>query len=300
VIEGDFITGDTEREFSCMGDQTKASAKHWCFTLNNYDITEQEKVQQLGQHRDVAYLIIGREKGEKGTPHLQGYIAFHKRKRFSQTKGLISDRAHLEKANGSPIQNREYCSKGGDFDEYGVIPKGQGSRTDLSSVVKDIEDGATLQEIAKKHPAATLRYGNGIQRLRMFIRPRRETPPEIWTLWGKTGTGKTRRVWEFADVDKLWVHPGDRWFDGYDGQPAVLFDDFDGSWFKLSYLLKLLDRYIFQVPVKGGYTWWKPKVIYITSNLNPKEWYPAAHQEHQRALIRRIEEFGHIQECFKY
>lgn len=134
-------------------------------------------------------------------------------------------------------------------------------------------------------------------RLRMFHRPERPAPPQIWTFWGKTGTGKTRRVWEFANVDELWVHPGDRWFDGYDSQRAVLFDDFDGSWFKLSYLLKLLDRYMMQVPVKGGYVWWNPKTIYLTSNINPKDWYPQANEEHKAALKRRLTEFGHIQEC---
>lgn len=157
-----------------------------------------------------------------------------------------------------------------------------------------------MHQLAEEFPSIILRYGNGVQRLRGLYRPERTTVPEIWTLWGKTGTGKTRRVWEFADVEQLWVHPGDKWFDGYDGQPAVLFDDFDGSWFKLSYLLKLLDRYPMPVPVKGNHTWWRPKTIYITSNLNPQDWYPNAHEEHKRALLRRLREYGHIQECTHY
>lgn len=281
---------------------TRGSAKNWCFTLNNFNDDEQEILRALGSEspEGIKYLVFGREKGAEGTPHLQGYISFEARKTLRQVRGLVSERAHFEKARGSPGENRAYCTKDGDFEEFGTVPSGQGSRSDLERVAKAIKQGKTLRDLAEEFPAVVLRYGSGVQRLRMFVRPEREGPPEIWTLWGKTGTGKTRRVWEFADAERMWVHPGDRWFDGYDGQPAVLFDDFDGSWFKLSYLLKLLDRHIFQVPVKGGYTWWAPKTIYITSNLHPKEWYQSAHKEHQAALLRRLREFGHIQECFRY
>lgn len=277
-------------------------AKHWCFTLNNPEDEEESDVEAIGRQlsSDVVYLVFGREKGVQETPHLQGFISFGKRKSLAQVRRLVSSRAHFEVARGSPKQAADYCKKDDDFEEFGVIPRGQGERTDLAACIKAIKEGKSLREIAEEHPSTVLRYGSGVQRLRMFVRPERKSPPEIWTLWGKTGTGKTRRVWEFADVSQLWCHPGDRWFDGYDGQDAVLFDDFDGSWFKLSYLLKLLDRYVFQVPVKGGYTWWAPKTIYLTSNLNPTDWYGSAHEEHKRALLRRLNEFGTIQECFSY
>ena len=277
-------------------------SKHYVFTLNNYTEDEEALLQAIGTEKtgDVAYLVYGRETGKEGTKHLQGFISFSKRKTFKSTKRLISDRAHVEAAKGTPEQASEYCKKDEDYEEFGTCPKGQGARSDLARVAQAIKQGASLREIADDFPAAVLRYGSGVQRLRLFHRPERNSEPEIWTLWGKTGTGKTRRVWEFADVDKLWVHPGDRWFDGYDAQPAVLFDDFDGSWFKLSYLLRILDRYPMQVPVKGGYAWWVPCTIYITSNLHPKEWYKNAEPEHQRALMRRLTEFGTIQECHRF
>lgn len=274
-------------------------AKHWCFTLNNYTEDEFQALEALGTELpgNVTYLVIGKEKGESGTPHIQGFISFSKKKAFGTVKAIISQRAHLKAAKGTPRQASDYCKKDNDWKEFGVVPAGRGARTDLIEVAQKIREGARMRDIAEDHPQAVLRYGSGIQRLRSYIRTERPHPPEIWVLWGKTGTGKTRRVWEFADVDELWVHPGDRWFDGYDGHTAVLFDDFDGSWFKLTYLLKLIDRYVFQVPVKGGYCWWNPRVIYFTSNLNPKDWYPTAHDEHKNALMRRLREFGSIQEC---
>lgn len=101
--------------------------------------------------------------------------------------------------------------------------------------------------------------------------------------------GKTRSVWENATTEEdVFVYPGGGWFDGFDNHPIVLFDDFGGSEFKISYLLKLLDRYPLRVPIKGGFVEWNPLEIYITSNLNPNVWYPNAHAEHVAALFRRF------------
>lgn len=278
-----------------------SAAKHWCWTLNNYTEDELNSLQALDNELPgIKYIVWGKEEGEEKTPHLQGYVAFDKRKTLASTRRLISSRSHCEITKGSPKQAADYCKKDGDYEQYGTLPVGQGARTDLAICADLVKKGTPIREIADICPQTLLRYGSGVQRLKMLYRPERIGPPELWVLWGRTGTGKTRRVWEFANKDELWVHPGQKWFDGYDGHAAVLFDDFDGSWFKLTYLLKLIDRYVFQVPVKGGHAWWAPKVIYFTSNLNPKEWYPQAHDEHKNALLRRFREFGHIQECTKY
>lgn len=83
-------------------------AKRWCFTLNNY--TEEEliiigsKVPELCEK-----YIIGKEVGESGTPHLQGYIEL---KSKARPKGLFGiDRIHWEVARGNRMDNDKYCSK---------------------------------------------------------------------------------------------------------------------------------------------------------------------------------------------
>ncbi|APA62654.1 putative replication protein [uncultured virus] len=271
------------------------TAKHWCWTLNNPTDLERDQLEAIGNElpEPIVYLVYGDEVGESGTPHLQG----SGRKELPWVKNAISDRAHLEAAKGTTKQASDYCKKDGNFKEFGTLPKGRGQRTDIAGCVNQIKAGKSLREITELHPEIILRYGSGVLRLRQHYRPTRETPPQIWVFWGPTGTGKTRRVWEFTDPNELWVHPGERWFDGYDGHPAVLFDDFDGSWFKLSYLLKLLDRYVMPVPVKGAQAWWCPKTIYITSNIKPEEWYQGSNQNHRDALMRRLTEFGTIEHC---
>lgn len=276
-----------------------SSAKNWCFTLNNYTDDDVNLLEALGTelNEPIQYLVFGRETGESGTPHLQGYITFTRRKTLAFVKQLISDRIHCEISRGTPLQAATYCKKDGDYKEYGTIPKGKGARSDLVAVAKKIREGANVRKIAEEHPEAIIRYGSGILRLRRMYRPTREHPPQIKVFWGPTGTGKTRRVWEFADKDELWLHPGGQWFDGYDGQKMVLLDDFDGSWFKLSFLLRLLDRYPMPVAVKGDHAWWVPTTIFITSNLEPKDWYPNGHKDHVAALMRRLSEFGEIVNC---
>lgn len=273
-------------------------SKNWCWTLNNYTDAELESLQTLVAKGIALYVIYGKEVGKSGTKHLQGFISFGNRKKLGGVKQILGSRAHIESARATNSQAANYCKKDGEFTEFGELPQGSGCRTDLVAVAEQCRDGTSFREIAETDPSSAIRYGTGILRLKQLYRPTRLHPPTIWTFWGKTGTGKTRRVWEFADLEELWVSPGSgTWFDGYDGHASVLFDDFDGSYFKLSYLLRILDRYVFQVPVKGAFAWWAPTTIYITSNINPAEWYVNANEEHKRALMRRLTENGTIQEC---
>jgi hypothetical protein len=55
--------------------------------------------------------IIGKEVGEQGTPHLQGYVEFGSPKTFNTVKLILGQRSHLEKAKADRAANIEYCSK---------------------------------------------------------------------------------------------------------------------------------------------------------------------------------------------
>jgi len=78
---------------------------------------------------------------------------------------------------------------------------------------------------------------------------------------------------------------GQLWFDGYDGQDVVIFDDFYGG-LPLPYMLRLLDGYPMRLPIKGGHTYAKWTKVYLTSNVPPTEWY----QDPDGAFARRIHE----------
>lgn len=275
------------------------SAKNYCFTINNYTNEHKQhladKCQGVGDGNSsclAKYLVYGEEVGEQGTAHLQGFVSFKSRKTFLQAKAWLPTGTHIEVAKGSPSQNRDYCTKDGAFTEFGQAPPGRGARTDLVAVATAIKDGQTEQQVFEQFPATYIRYQRALDTLIQRYRPTRDLaePPTVRVYWGKTGTGKTRAVYdEFALAD-IYKHPGEGWFNGYIGQPVALFDDFDGSVFKLNYLLQLTDRYPMIVPIKGNYVNWVPTTLIFTSNKHPNDWFLGAYQEHRNALIRRISE----------
>lgn len=262
-------------------------SKHFCFTLNNYNASELLLLRSLVHFNKVEYICWGFETGEQGTPHLQGFVSNLSRKTLARTKVLLQcPRIHLEQRRGTVSQAIDYCQKEGVFEEYGQRPSGQGSRNDLAAVKKSIDDGKRLREIADDHFTPFLKYHKGIQLYYSLKATPRNWETLVIVYWGSTGTGKTRSV--IDNATDLYTHVGGQWFDGYMGQSQVLFDDFSGSCFKISYLLKLLDRYPMSVPIKGGFVNWCPREIYITSNLDPDIWYANAHPEHILALRRRF------------
>lgn len=276
-------------------------AKHWVFTINNWDDATVDRLRQLGADASrTKYLVFGYETAPTtGTQHLQGFITFAKRTTMANAKANISERSYLAIARGSPAQASKYCKKDdNNYEEFGQITGGQGSRTDLQNASIMARDGKSLREIFYEYPDTVVKYHSGLRTGISLSRTReKDRVPEIKVLWGETGTGKSRRVREWVSEDELYNHTGTSWFDHYNGELAVLFDDFDGSWFKLHYLLKLLDRYKMWAPIKGAFVLWNPRHIYITSNLHPEDWYPNGNPSHRRSLMRRIEQYGCIIHC---
>lgn len=90
-----------------------APSKRWCFTLNNPTPEEYKSIRENFTSSSKTKYIIGKEKGEEGTPHLQGYVHFEKKIRPLSLK--LSKRIHWEKAKGSETQNIDYCSKDGSY-----------------------------------------------------------------------------------------------------------------------------------------------------------------------------------------
>lgn len=105
--------------------------------------------------------------------------------------------------------------------------------------------------------------------------------------FGRTGTGKSRRV--FEEYPDAYVKcGGNDWWDHYAGEKTVIFDDFRGDWFKFSTLLTLLDRYPTKVPFKGGICEMSATHFVITCSKRPEELFCNTKGERLDQLIRRI------------
>lgn len=85
-----------------------STSKHWCFTLNNHTKDCLTGILNIfGPMVPKVSYVFQEEKGENGTPHLQGYINFKKRVRPMQL--FKNKRIHWEKCR-SPKHSIAYCS----------------------------------------------------------------------------------------------------------------------------------------------------------------------------------------------
>lgn len=116
------------------------SGKVWCFTLNNYVETELVSLRESLSKEEVRYAVFGKEKGSEDTPHLQGYVSFRKVKRFNAVKRLVGERCHLERAKGNEEQNYNYCTKDGEYEEFGERST-IGKRSDLEEFKEAVKSG---------------------------------------------------------------------------------------------------------------------------------------------------------------
>ncbi len=263
-------------------------SKTWVFTLNNPEWTWEELPE------GVTYMIWQTEKVT--TPHFQGYLELDRRRALRWLKAKISSRAHWEPRKGNQAQAIAYCRKA-DSRIDGPWELGQkmmqGARTDLYEMMKIIEEGGSQGDLQEQVTETHARYSRYSQEVMNRRRPKRK-PRKVVLFKGSTGTGKTRRVWDAYEGTQWYEVPvsnTDPWFDGYDGEPYVLIDEFAGRGSKwgLTMLLKILHEYPVKVPIKHGFVWWNPEVITITSNSWPWQWYDyTTRPEQLKALERRI------------
>lgn len=134
-------------------------AKCWLYTVNNYETRDHIP------DSDCKYRIQGYEVGEKGTPHIQGYVWLNKEIRFSAFKKLYPTISNFRKADGSPYQNFFYCKKDGDFEEFGPRPAKPKAKDTTYSEALDaptVRDGIRI--IKEKRPRDFCLHGEAIER----------------------------------------------------------------------------------------------------------------------------------------
>lgn len=255
----------------------------WVFTLNNPTEGERDTLAELLK-KESTYGIIGLEKGEKGTVHLQGYVKFKNPRAFAGVRKLLGGRAHVEAAKGDDASNYKYCSKEDNFVQWGTQSH-KGARNDMQWVRETVKATNSIRQVIEN--ATSLQSVRAAEVMIKYTEPGRTTKPTVFWYYGSTGTGKTRAACEEAGADVWWSGANLQWFDGYDGQKHAILDDFRGDQCTLAFLLRLLDRYPVRVPVKGGFRMWTPDRIWITTPYHPTNVYPS--REDCQQLIRRID-----------
>lgn len=284
--------------------KSQKSYRNICFTLNNWTQDEFDSIKAL----KFSYLVMGKEIGERCTPHLQGYIEFKSSKSFDLLKKWFP-RAHLEKRYGTSLRASNYCKKGiqsktewhdlhedgptfgveADFLELGELSN-QGKRSDLDDVVETLLETKSTKEVVDNHPNSYIRYHRGINAFfqAKFLEPKMRPDLKVHYLWGPTGSGKTYYVFKHHQHDDIYIKDANnKWWDGYNGQSVVLIDDLRHSIESFEYMLRLLDTYPFRGEVKGGYCGINCRTIYITSDRPPDRIWRIEDDENNLAQIMR-------------
>lgn len=270
-----------------------------------------EKIDILIQELKPQYYCRCLEIGEQGTEHC--HIAFYRPSpiRFSTIKRTFPT-AHIDKAYGTMGENRDYVLKGGKwldtdkaktsipgtFAEFGALPtEKEETAGKMTVLVEAIRRGKSTSEIVEDYPDFALRVAQ-IEMLRETMR--REAvggklrSVEVYYLYGATGVGKTRSIFEMHDpreICRVTSYPanGVR-FDGYHGEKVLVFEEF-ASQIPLSEMLNYLDIYPLDLPARYSDRPACYDTVYITSNMPINRQYlreQRGNPERYRAFLRRI------------
>lgn len=270
---------------------TNAQTRAWVFTLNNPERTSPIPESEDPLTWGASYVVFQLERGESGTPHLQGYCLFPSNRRLAALRRL-APKAHWEPRRGSHEQARDYCRKEeGRVDgpwEQGEQPA-PGKRNDLTLAMADVKAGMSEKDIAEKYGGTWARNYNALQRYRNLVTNHRDWKTEVTVLYGAAGTGKSR----YACQHHPQAYPfraGDYWC-GYDGHADVVIDDFTAGCMRYGHALHVFDRYPLIVDVKHGSGPFLARRIIITSNTPPHLWYPNCPPD---ALLRRLDNIIYV------
>lgn len=202
-------------------------------------------------------------------------------------------RARFAAMKGTFKENEDYCSKQASMTHFGEPFIGKGGRTDRNELYGMLKSGSQDQELMEADFSAYNRFHKGINDYRSLQRPTRVDPFELYLFFGEPGCGKTEfaiqqlgpEYYRLPVSDKLWLTPS------CTGKKFMLLDEFRGRASKasLANMLQMFDKYPIECEKKGGFCWWMPSVIIITTNVSPHDWYSYDRRaKEKRALFRRF------------
>ena len=222
----------------------KKATRKFQLTFNNpqtHGFTHERIRSILEQFPGLEYWCMCDETGEQGTPHTHLYMASKNAIQYETIHRRFYG-VHVEAANGSHRENRDYIRKEGKwlddakhetnhpetFEEWGELPTDKGkSETQAEQIMQMVIDGKSNAEILHELPTAYSKL-NYIEQARQTLLEAqyKDKWRELHTvyIWGETGAGKTRSIMEQHGYSKVYrvtdyAHP----FDNYKGQDVILF-----------------------------------------------------------------------------
>lgn len=234
----------------------------------------------------VCYIKGQLEQGEEaGFLHWQVMVIFSKKVRLSKVREVFGPH-HAELTRSSHAEEyvwKEETRVPNTQFELGEKPFKRNSKEDWDKIKLLAQEGKLDQIDAQVYVC----HYSSLKRIASDCMVPCAMEREVYVYWGPTGVGKSRKVWELAGLDAYPKDPNTKFWDGYRDQEKVVIDEFRGI-INISHILRWLDRYPVIVEIKGSSVPLKAKKIYITSNLDPRNWYPDLDDATKAALLRRL------------
>jgi len=287
--------------------QKNTQSRKWVLTINNPSDFPHDVIKETihSNFTSIIYYCMADEQGQ--TLHTHLYMNFSGGVRFSTIKKHFPT-AHIETAQGTAQQNREYIAKEGKwennekgetkiegtFEEWGNIPaERQGGFGVEAVIIERIQDGATNAEILLEF--SYLKGMRDVDYVRQTLKAEeyrnRWRNLEVTYIFGGTGLGKTRSVMDKYGYSSVYAvnnykHP----FDLYAQEDVMLFDEFN-SGIRIQDMNNYLDGYPIALNARYNNKQACYECVYIVSNLDLWEQYKWEQQNQPEiwaAFLRRI------------
>ena len=264
-------------------DKTVVRANSWVFTINNYTDADCLAVEALAA--EAVYIVCGKEVGEQGTPHLQGYVKMKSTRTMKSMSKKLA-RAHLAVANGTAEQNRVYCTKQCAWLEAGEIPQ-QGKRTDLVIMREAIAEGANMRELVER--VQTAQAVRSAELLLKYVEQKRNFKTEVMWFYGPDALDNEEAAIAWLGDD--YYHTQSlKWFEGYDAHENVLLALDTRVAPSPHQLMGLMGEREYRVENKGLSRQFLARKMAIVAPLAPIDIYPSVYEYKAfERLIAKVE-----------
>ena len=295
--------------------ENNTQSRKWALVINNplEAGLDHAAIREILYRFSPAYFCMADEIATTGTYHTHIFLFSPSPMRFSTVKNRFST-AHIEKAYGSAKANRAYILKeghwadtdkaetsvSGTFEEWGDLPaEKEEEAPEMFKLIQDLRAGKSVMEIIEDNPKLAFRIRE-IETLRQASLEEKYSAEnralEVTYLYGASGTGKTRGIFEKHDrksICRITDYGGRNGvrFDAYHCQDVLVLEEFH-SQIPISAMLNYLDIYPLTLPARytdriACYT-----KVYITSNIPLEEQYRDIQRyqmETWRAFLRRVQ-----------
>lgn len=276
---------------------TRKGAKGWFLTYPQCTATKEELLAALPSFstHPVVEWVICRELHEDGSPHLHAFVKFGAKiflDRAMNKFDFMGYHGNYQVAKSWAACSR-YAKKDGDFIASFDTASAAQKRGKKSIDMMTRDDPKTLVEdgtISALTLPALMKA-----RATWLLLDKPQDQPALRGIWvyGPPGVGKSHMV--RTKEPHLYLKAQNKWWDGYQGQEAVLLDDFDKQGVCLGHYLKIWsDSWACTGEQKGATIPLNHKRFYITSNYSIDQLFPEGEDSELNAAIKRRFTVHHI------